>query len=337
MWRRGLVAVLCVALTAGCGSGGQPQMRPAAQPSHSLQAASLPPPSQPPSPVAGTEPCGVFPANNIWRADVSGLPVHSRSNAYVASIGAGSNPHPDFGSGMWEGHPIGIPVTSVKPGQSTVSVRFEYAGESDRGPYPVPADVKVEGGSDSHIILHDAQACRVYELFAARKGSGGWRAGSGAVFDLRSNDLRRAGWTSADAAGLSIFAGLVRYQEVAAGHIDHAIRITAPRTANKYVWPARHAASSSSDPDLPPMGLRLRLKKSVDISRLPKQARIIAEAMQRYGVILADNGSPWYISGAPDNGWSNGDLRALKNLRGSDFEAVDVSGLMVSPNSGQVR
>ena len=192
--------------------------------------------------------------------------------------------------------------------------------------------------SDAYSNRTAAPACRSYELYAAYpNGDGSWRAGSGAVFDLRGNALRPAGWTSADAAGLSILAGLVRYEEVAAGRIDHAIRVTAPRTRSAYVWPARHAASSATDAALPPMGLRLRLKSSVDISRLPAQARVIAEAMQRYGVILADNGSAWYISGAPDDRWNNDALHALGALKGSDFEAVDASGLMVSPNSAASR
>ncbi|GAA1620743.1 hypothetical protein GCM10009679_26920 [Saccharothrix algeriensis] len=283
----------------------------------------------------------MFPADSVWRADVSKLPVHRSSAAYVNSIGADAHMHPDFGSGTWEGAPIGIPVTAVKPGQTTVKVSFEYASESDKGPYPVPADAKVEGGrgsdGDRHVILYDAAACKVYELYAAYPSGSGWRAGSGAIFDLRSHRLRPAGWTSADAAGLSVFAGLARYEEVATGRITHALRITVPRSRDSYVWPARHAASSSSDANLPPMGLRLRLKASVNTSKLPKQARVIAEAMKTYGVIVADNGSPWYLSGAPDERWSNDALRALKNLQGSDFEAVDVSGLMVSKNSGAVR
>ncbi|WP_230686372.1 hypothetical protein [Catellatospora vulcania] len=296
-------------------------------------------PSVKPSPTAG--PCGVFPADSVWRADVSKLPVHRSSGTLVNSIGAAAHMHPDFGAGLWEGAPIGIPVTAVKPGQKTVKVSFEYAGESDKGPYPVPADAKVEGGrssdGDRHVILYDAAGCKVYELYAAYPSGSGWRAGSGAIFDLRSHKLRPAGWTSADAAGLSIFAGLVRYEEVAAGRITHALRITVPRSRDTYVWPARHAASNSSDAALPPMGLRLRLKANVDTSKMPKQARIIAEAMKKYGVIVADNGSPWYLSGSPDDRWSNDALRALKNLQGSDFEAVDTAALMGSKNSGAVR
>ncbi|WP_203743511.1 hypothetical protein [Catellatospora bangladeshensis] len=342
---RRLAALTAVFGLAACGSA-TPEAAPAtpvfvpgsATPGPSAVASPSPSAAASASPAAA---CGVFPADSVWRADVSKLPVHRSSAAYVNSIGADAHMHPDFGSGTWEGAPIGIPVTAVKPGQTTVKVSFEYASESDKGPYPVPADAKVEGGrgsdGDRHVILYDAAACKVYELYAAYPSGSGWRAGSGAIFDLRSHRLRPAGWTSADAAGLSVFAGLARYEEVATGRITHALRITVPRSRDSYVWPARHAASSSSDANLPPMGLRLRLKASVNTSKLPKQARVIAEAMKTYGVIVADNGSPWYLSGAPDERWSNDALRALKNLQGSDFEAVDVSGLMVSKNSGAVR
>jgi hypothetical protein len=254
----------------------------------------------------------------------------------VASIGATKPGHPDFGAGF------GIPVTTVPAGQSTSRVTFQYAGDSDPGPYPIPRGVKIEGGAnaggDRHVILYDPNACRAYELFAAYPNANGtWKAGSGAIFDLRGNALRPAGWTSADAAGLSILAGLVRYEEVAAGRVDHAIRFTAPRTRNAFIWPARHQASSSSDTALPPMGARFRLRAGVDTSRFAPQARVIAEALKRYGAILADNGSSWYFSGADDSRWSNDALNALKTLRGSDFEAVDESGLMASPNSAAVK
>ncbi len=268
--------------------------------------------------------------------------MHRNSSAYVASIGTDRGVHADFGSGQWEGGPIGIPVTPVRVGQTGVKVSFQYASESDPVPYPIPSGAKIEGGpnsrGDRHIILYDQAACRAFELFAAYpKSDGTWWAGSGAVFNLRSNAMRPRGWTSADAAGLSVLAGLVRYEEFAAGRIDHAIRVTAPRTRDAYVWPARHSASDSTDPALPPMGLRLRLKSSVDTSKLPNQARVVAEAMKRYGVILADNGSPWYISGAPAEQWNNDALHALGALKGSDFEAVDTSGLMVNPDSAACR
>lgn len=284
----------------------------------------------------------MLPANDVWHANVSHLPVAAKSAAYVKSIGSGSSVHADFGSGTWDGAPIGIPITNVPAGQKKVSVSFQYASESDKGPYPVPKNAKVEGGTgssgDRHVILYDASACRDYELYAAYPRSGGsWKAGSGAIFDLTSNKLRHAGWTSADAAGLPILPGLVTYAEVASGHINHAIRVTVPSSQAAYLWPARHQASSSHDTSLPPMGLRLRLKASVDISHLPKQARIVAQAMKTYGVIVADNGSPWYISGAPDSHWSNDALHTLGTLTGSDFEAVDESHLMVSSSSGAVR
>jgi hypothetical protein len=188
------------------------------------------------------------------------------------------------------------------------------------------------------VILLDPAGCKVYELYAARRaGDGSWRAGSGAIFDLRSNALRRSGWTSADAAGLSILAGLVRYEEVAAGRVDHAIRFTAPRTRDSFIWPARHAASDASDAALPPMGARFRLKAGVDTSRFPAPARVIAEALKRYGAILADNGSSWFFSGSEDSRWNNDALNALKTLKGSDFEAVDAGRLMADPNSARCR
>ncbi len=283
-----------------------------------------------------------MPADSVWHADVSHLPVQPSSTAMVAAIGAGAAVHPDFGAGTIDGAPFGMPVTTVPAGQRPVPVSFEYAGESDRGPYPIPANALVEGGpeatGDRHVIIYDPAACRAYELFAAYPHpDGSWRAGSGAIFDLRSDRLRPAGWTSADAAGLSILAGLVRYDEVAAGHVDHAIRMTVPRSRNTYVWPARHAASSLTDVALPPMGQRFRLKATVDISRFPPQARVIAAAMRRYGTIVADNGSGWFIGGTQDNRWSNEALNALKALKGSDFEAVDARTLAAGADSAAVR
>ena len=199
--------------------------------------------------------------------------------------------------------------------------------ESDRGKYPIPRRPKIESGSDRHLLIVDRDACRLYELYAARKTSTGWRAGSGAIWDMGSNALRPAGWTSADAAGLPILPGLVRYDEVAAGAILHALRFTAPVTRRSYIYPARHFASDSNDPALPPMGLRVRLKSSVDISRFGPQARVLLVALQRYGMILADNGSPWFVSGAPSPGWDDDDLHQLQQLHGSDFEVVDTSTL----------
>ncbi|MEV4533907.1 hypothetical protein AB0J82_08760 [Asanoa sp. NPDC049518] len=338
-----------VAMLAGCGGGDPaPSVDPPPGSSTGADATSgtdalghgpLPTATATKAPAKACS--GALPADNVWRADVSRLPVHARSAAMVASIGASSAMHPDFGSGTWEGAPIGIPVTTVPAGQKKIPVEFEYADESDRGPYPIPSDAKIEGGpqatGDRHVIAFDKSACKVYELFSAYPRGSGWKAGSGAVFDLRSNKLRPAGWTSADASGLSIFAGLVRYEEVATGKIDHAIRITVPKTRTGFTWPATHSASSATDANLPQLGQRLRLKASVGTGSMPKQARVVAEAMKRHGVIVADHGSAWYISGAPDSRWDNDALRALKSLTGSDFEVVDTSGLVSSKTSGAVR
>lgn len=282
--------------------------------------------------------CPMFPADNAWNSDVSGLPVHASSSAWRSSIGAGGHLKADFGSGTWDGGPIGIPYTTVGAGQPGVPVDFDYASESDPGPYPIPADAPREWGSDHHVIVVDTSDCTLYELYDAdRRPDGSWSAGSGAVWNLRSNALRPAGWTSADAAGLPILPGLVRYDEVASGRIDHAIRFTAPQTRRQYLWPARHFASSSNDAALPPMGARFRLRASYDTSWMHPQARVIAEALKEHGMILADNGSSWYLSGAPDPRWDNGGLRDLQSIGAADLVAVDASGLMVSPNSGQAR
>jgi hypothetical protein len=275
--------------------------------------------------------CVVFPANNPWSQRVDKLPVAADSAQLIASIGLDSSVHADFGSGMWDGAPIGIPfdVVSRKTPRSRVS--FEYADESDHVRYPIPRHVHIEGGAhatgDRHAILVDKSACRLYELYDLRRTGQRWTAGSGAVWNLRSDHLRPAGWTSADAAGLPIFPGLARWDEVARGVIDHALRFTAPRTRHAYVYPARHYASSSNDPSLPPMGLRVRLKATVNLATFPRQARVVLRALQRYGMILADNGSPWYVSGAPNRHWSNDDLHSLGRLTGADFEAVDTSSL----------
>ena len=284
-------------------------------------------------PLPGAPNCPVFPANNPWNQRVDRLPVAENSAAIIASIGLNDPVHPDFGSGLYDGEPIGIPFAVVGSSTRKVPVTFQYASESDKGPYPLPRGVPIEGGygssGDRHVIVVDRDTCTDYELFAAypHNGGGRWTAGSGAIFNLRSNRLRPAGWTSADAAGLPILPGLARYDEVAAGSIDHALRFTAPCTAPRYVYPARHEASTCHGANLPPMGLRVRLKASVNISRLPYQARVVAEALKRYGMILADNGSPWYISGAPNKGWNNDALHLLDQLTGKDFQVVDTSSL----------
>jgi hypothetical protein len=283
-------------------------------------------------PVPTAPKCPVFPATNAWNERVDRLPVAADSAQLIASIGLTTGLHPDFGSGLWDGGPIGIPFDVVTSGTPRARVAFEYSDESDHVRYPIPKTVHIEGGrsstGDRHAILLDRSACRLYELYALYpRAGGGWRAGSGAVWNLGSNHLRPAGWTSADAAGLPIFPGLARYDEVARGVIDHALRFTAPRTRRAYVYPARHFASSSDDPALPPMGLRVRLKASFDISGFPAQARVVLQALKRYGMILADNGSPWYISGAPNPRWSNDELHSLGRVTGADLEVVDASSL----------
>jgi hypothetical protein len=282
--------------------------------------------------LPGAPRCPVFPSDNPWNQRVDRLPVAANSARYIAAIGSAAPVHPDFGT-VYAGAPNGIPYIVVGGHTKRVPVRFQYASESDRGPYPIPKDAPIEGGrhstGDRHVIVVDRATCTDYELFAAYPHRGGayWTAGSGAIFKLRSNHLRPAGWTSADAAGLPILPGLARYDEVARGAIDHALRFTAPCTAPRFVYPARHDASTCTAASAPPMGLRLRLKSSVDISRLPRQARVVAQALKTYGLILADNGSPWYISGAPNSHWNDNALHQLDQLTGSDFEVVDTSSL----------
>jgi hypothetical protein len=266
--------------------------------------------------------CRIFPRSNAWNEDVSKLPVSPRSAQYVAAIDAGANHflHADFG-----GHgAYGIPFVVVPRTQRRVPVRFDaYGDESDPGPYPIPLRAPVEGGSDRHVIALQRGTCRLYELYDGRRSGRGWVAGSGAVWNLRSNRLRPRGWTSADAAGLPILPGLVRYDEIRRGAIRHAIRFTVERTQRGYVLPATHFASSSTDPSLPPMGLRLRLKASYDISRFHGEARVILVALKRYGMIVADNGTSWYLTGAADRRWDDADLDQLERVPGSAFEAVD--------------
>jgi hypothetical protein len=283
-------------------------------------------------PMPAAPRCPLFPASNVWNKPVDKLPVAADSAAIIAAIGADGGLHADFGSGLWEGAPIGIPITVVSGSQPKVPVSFDYADESDKGPYPIPANVRIEGApgatsGDRHAIVVDRTNCVDYELYALQRTGSGWHAGSGAIWSLRSNRLRPATWTSADAAGLPILPGLVRYDEVARGSIDHAIRFTVGRTRRAFVYPARHYASDLTDPALPPMGLRLRLKASFDTSRFPPQARIVLEALKRYGMIVADNGTSWYLSGAPDPRWSNDDLHTLGRVTGASFEVVDTSSL----------
>ncbi len=297
-----------------------------------------------PSPLAQTGPtlagCPIFPANNVWNVRVDHLPVDPNSSAYVATIGASKKVHPDFGSGMWAGGPIGIPYAIVAGSQPRVQISFGYADESDPGPYPLPPEAPIEGGSqstgDRHVLVLDRDNCTLYETFSSYPQSdGSWTAGSGAVFTLRSNALRPSGWTSADAAGLPILPGLVRFDEVASGEIRHALRFTVPQTRRQFVWPARHYASSLTGGNYPPMGQRFRLKAAVDISRFSAEVQVILRALKAYGMFLADNGTAWYISGVPDPRWNNDLLVSeLGQITGSDFEAVDESALMVDSNSG---
>ncbi|MCW2991918.1 MAG: hypothetical protein JWM73_2512 [Solirubrobacterales bacterium] len=266
-----------------------------------------------PPAIAG---CPVFPASNAFNQRVDHRPVAADSARLIATIGAGTGLHPDFGT------VYGIPYQVVGKATPRSRVTFDYADESDKGPYPIPAHPKIENGSDRHLLMVDRDACRLYELYAAQRSGGAWHAGSGAIWNLRSNRLRPKGWTSADAAGLPIVGGLARYGEVAHGAIRHALRFTVPRTRNAFIPPARHFASSDSSPDLPPMGLRVRLKRSFDVSGFPRQARIVLVALKRYGMILADNGSPWYVTGAPDRRWDDDALHTLGQVHGSDLEVV---------------
>jgi len=298
------------------------------------------------APLVQTQPnvagCAVFPADNIWNVPVDTLPVHANSAAYVATIGAGRYVHADFGSGTWEGGPIGIPEITVPGNQPRVAVTFDYDEESDPGPYPIPFDALIEDGPDSdgdrHVLVLDRDNCVLYELFDAwPQPDGSWHAGSGAIFELNSNALRPVGWTSADAAGLPILPGLVRYEEVTSGEISHALRFTAPQTRRAYIWPARHYASSLMGAQYPPMGQRFRLKADFEVSGFSPEVQVVLRALKTYGMMLADNGSAWFVSGLPDERWDNDVLHELHRVRGSDFEAVDVSSLMADANSGQVR
>jgi len=299
-----------------------------------------------PPTIAG---CPVFPADNIWNTPIDTLPVDPASDAYVASIGADASLKPDFGAGLYEGVPMGIPFVVVPFKQPKVEIRFEaFDGEdaveeeSDVAPYPIPPDAPVEGGLDSrddrHVIVVQEGSCTLFELYkGVPNADGTWSAVGSVRFDLEGQELRPETWTSADAAGLPIFPGLVRYEEVAAGEINHALRFTARKTRRDYVWPARHYASNSEDPALPPLGQRFRLKADVDISGYSGENQVILNALKTYGMILADNGSPWYLSGAPNDGWNNDDVQSLRGIKGTDFEAVDSSSLMVDPNSGQAK
>ena len=273
--------------------------------------------------LPGARGCPIFPASNVWNTPVDGLPVAADSAALIGSIGRERGLHADFAHELR----YGIPYNVASQRTPRYQVSFEYGDESDHLRYPIPPHVRQEGGGDAHIIVVDRDRCRLTELYAAQHVNGRWKAGSGASWNLRSNKLRPDGWTSADAAGLPILPGLVRYDEVARGEIRHAIRFTAEQTRKAHIYPARHDAGSSDDPALPPMGARVRLRASYDISKLPRPARVIAKAMQVYGMILADNGSNWYFSGASDRHFNDDTLHALDVITGGDFEVVDTSTL----------
>lgn len=283
--------------------------------------------------------CPVFPADNYWNADISRLPVNAHSSAWLSHMQASTRHlHADFGPSFGaQPVPYGIPITVVNRA-AKVAVRFGYAAESDKGPYPLSASTKIEGGStasgDRHAIVVDAATCTLYETWDTHHYASGWYAGSGAIWSLKSDALRPAGWTSADAAGLPILPGLLRYDEVRAGKVDHAIRFTTDVTDRSYVWPARHEAGSVSSSAYPPMGARFRLKASFDISGYPRDARVVLQAMKTYGLVLADNGSPWYFQGTSDTRWGTAIISALGGVPASAFEAVDTAPLRVSASSG---
>lgn len=288
------------------------------------------------APVLGS--CQLFPDNNYWNVPVENLPVHPNSSAWINSIGANDGFHMDFGSGTWDGGPIGIPYNIVSTEVvDEFNFDFYYPGESDAGPYPLPASPKIEHGSDHHILTVETDNCFLYEIYDASWDGANWSGGSGAIWDLNSNALRPDTWTSADAAGLAMLPGLARYEEVSNGIIQHALRFTANCTANYYLWPARHKAPRGSCQTPVPFGARFRLKADYDTSGFSQQAQVLLQAFKTYGIVLADNGSDWYVSGSPNPAWDNDQLHELDALQGSDFEAVDTSGWMVDPNTAETR
>jgi hypothetical protein len=292
-------------------------------------------PTPTPHPAQAGEPaCSILPANNPWNTDVSAYPTATNSDTYVNNIGRWEQLHPDFGT-VWNGAPIGIPYVIVGGSQPKVPVSFDYADESDPGPYPIPPTAPIEGGpssgGDRHVLVIDDDDCVLYETFYSWPQNGGasWDAGSGAVWDLNSNGLRPDYWTSADAAGLPIFPGLVRYEEVVEqGVIDHALRFTVNNSQRAFIHPATHFASSSTDPARPPMGLRLRMKASYDCSWASSEIQVVCTALKKYGMFVADNGSDWYISGAPDPRWNDDALGDIKSVPGDAFEVVNTGPLI---------
>ena len=284
-------------------------------------------------PIPQAPECPVFPADNAWNTPVDDLPVAENSDAIINSIGMDKGLHADFGSGLWHGMKIGIPITVVPGDQPRKRITFYHQDESDPGPYPIPKNVKIEGdpypepGNDRHALIVDKDECMLYEMYSLKKRDGVWRAASGAIWDMNSNALRPEGWTSADAAGLAILPGLARYSDYAAGGFDHALRFGVEHSREAYIYPATHEAGESDDPDLPPMGLRVRLKADFDTSGFSPQTQAVLEALKVYGMIVADNGTDWFITGAPSPNWDNDDLHELEDVMGSNFEVVDTSSL----------
>jgi hypothetical protein len=282
------------------------------------------------APLPAAPNCPIFPASNQWNQRVDKLPVTKDSKRIVGGIGKHAYIHPSFGGGLWHGAPDGFPVTVVD-GKVSVPVSFAYPGYSDPGPYPLPLTTAISdpntNGSDRVVIAVDKSTCRLYEMYRAFAGVGRWKADAGATWDLRSNALRPEGWPSADSAGLPVLAGLARYDEVASGRIDHALRFSVPASRKGWIYPARSDQSDSTDPRLPQMGMRFRLKRGVDIKHYPRQARVILKALRQYGMIVSQEGPAWYFYGAPDPGWSYDQLLKIHKLHGSDFERVDTSSL----------
>ena len=290
-------------------------------------------------PVAGTG-CSAFPRDNWWHADVRGLPVHARSRAWLAHMSTGVDLHPDLGPSYGDGPNYGIPVTVVPAPHRKVRVRFDYASESDKVRYPLGADTRIEGGrgsgGDRHAIVVDQGACRLYETWNTRVRDGRWVAGSGAVWSLTSNRLRPDGWTSADAAGLPILPGLLRWNEVKAGRVDHAIRFTTDVTSRHHLWPARHDAGSRDSLAYPPMGARFRMRAGFSTRGFSADAVAVIRAMKRYGLVLADNGSPWYFQGEQNARWPARLVEELKEIPASAFVAVDTASLKITDDSAEV-
>jgi hypothetical protein len=321
-----------------------PTNSPAHTPTPTPHPTNTPVPGQTPR-FSGEPNCQVFPSNNWWNTDISNFPLDPNSNNYVNFVGRQTHLHPDFGT-VWDGAPIGIPYAIVGGNQPKVPITYYY-GDSDPGPYPIPANVPVEGqpvgqpnsanfGGDRHVIVVDETNCKLYETFDSHPVNSGqsWTTGSAATFDLNSNALRPDTWTSADAAGLPIFAGLVRYSEVQSGVIDHALRFTVHDTQHAFIHPATHEASGTTNTNAPPMGLRFRMKSSYDCSWASTEVQIICAALKKYGMFVADNGSDWYISGSPDSRWSDDNLGDLKSITGDAFEVVDTGeDIIVPPNN----